>query len=482
MVVQKTELSNDKSKGQVYTPEYMVKAMLDWCSYTGADILCSHITDNSCGDGAFLVEVVRRYIQAASDKGLSPTAIRRQLQTYVHGLDNDPEAVIACRRRLDDVALQYGIHGVVWRVYRMDSLACRLFDGMMDYVVGNPPYVRIHNLDGITYDLMQECSFADKGMTDLYLAFFELAFRTLKKGGQLCYITPVSWVYSKAGQKFREYILQQRSLVEMVDMGHHQVFGNVNTYTAVSRFIKDMPQKSFLFSLFDGQIQDKGIGYRLSLDDIFMDNGFYFSDKDTLSKLRQIKAAPENPGIRVKNGFATLADKIFMNDDIPDSPYTIQAVKASTGRWSRCFYPYHKDGSTLNWQEIGVIPTLKDYLDKHKSQLMKRDTRQTQWWLYGRTQALACVRQPKLSVNMLVRDVDDLKTVYVATGDGVYSGYYITADSEDLLHQINDEIHSPQFIRYVRTLKKYKSGGYFTFSAKDLEQYLHYRFPVKKPI
>lgn len=46
-----------KTKGQVFTPGYMVRAMLDWCGYVGQDILCKHIADNSCGDGAFLCEV-----------------------------------------------------------------------------------------------------------------------------------------------------------------------------------------------------------------------------------------------------------------------------------------------------------------------------------------------------------------------------------------------------------------------------------------
>lgn len=469
-----------KMKGQVFTPVYMVKAMLDWCNYTGVEILCRHITDNSCGDGAFLVEVVHRYIQAALEKGLSPSVIKRQLQTYIHGLDNDPEAVVACRNRLDDVAAQYGINRVAWRVYRMDSLACRLFDGMMDYVVGNPPYVRIHNLDGITYDLIQECSFSEKGLSDLYLAFFELAFRTLKKGGQLCYITPVSWIYSKAGQKFRQYILHQRNMVELVDMGHHQVFPNVSTYTVVSRFVKDMPQESFLYSIFDGQKLKKGVGHYLSLGDIYIDNSFYLSDKDTLSRLRQIKAASDNQNIKVKNGFATLADKIFINGDIPDSPFTIQAVKASTGKWSRCLFPYHEEGRGVDWLEICEFPSLKKYLMENRIHLKKRDIRQDEWWLYGRTQALNCVRQPKLSVNMLIRDVDDLKIVYVAAGCGVYSGYYISATDDELLHRINDALRSSDFIRYVKALKKYKSGGYFTFSAKDLEQYLHYRFPEQE--
>lgn len=31
-----------------------------------------------------------------------------------------------------------------------------------------------------------------------------------------------------------------------------------------------------------------------------------------------------------------------------------------------------------------------------------------------------------------------------------------------------------EFLNYVKALKKYKSGGYYTFSSKDLENYLNW--------
>lgn len=469
-----TANSRLKEKGQVFTPSYIVKAMLDWCGYRGHEIIGKHVTDNSCGDGAFLVEVVHRYIQAAFDKGLSPSVVKKQLKIYIHGLDNDPEAIAACRKRLDEMAAQYGITGVTWRIYQMDSLACRFFDGMMDYVVGNPPYVRVHNLNDITHDLLHECPFTDKGMTDLYLAFFALAFRTLKKGGQLCYITPVSWIYSKAGRAFREYIMQQRNMVELVDMGHHQIFTNVSTYTIVSRFIKGLSCDNFVYSLFDPTDGHKYGMVNLTLSESYMDHSFYLADKSTLLQLRQIKSVHHHASVKVKNGFATLADKIFFSEEIPDSPFTIQAVKASTGVWMRCFYPYHDDGTPVTFEELSVYPVLKSYLEKYKQELCNRDVRQTEWWLYGRTQAITCVSQDKLSVNALVRDVEDLKIQRVPERSGVYAGYYITAPDSSTLEQIGATIKTTTFINYVKALKKYKSGGYYTFSAKDLEQFLHY--------
>ena len=42
-----------KKNGVVYTPEHIVKLMLDRTKYFGNTILQKHIIDNSCGNGAF---------------------------------------------------------------------------------------------------------------------------------------------------------------------------------------------------------------------------------------------------------------------------------------------------------------------------------------------------------------------------------------------------------------------------------------------
>ena len=43
-----------KQHGRVYTPDYLVRLILDYGGYYGAGLLEKHIIDNSCGDGAFL--------------------------------------------------------------------------------------------------------------------------------------------------------------------------------------------------------------------------------------------------------------------------------------------------------------------------------------------------------------------------------------------------------------------------------------------
>lgn len=48
-----------RNEGAVYTPKNIVNLMIDVIGYNSSEnILKKHIMENSCGDGAFLVEIV----------------------------------------------------------------------------------------------------------------------------------------------------------------------------------------------------------------------------------------------------------------------------------------------------------------------------------------------------------------------------------------------------------------------------------------
>src|SRR5688572_24229500 len=61
--INKKCLYNIKNLGQVSTPNRIVNFMLDTIGYQGETILNKHILDNSCGNGAFLKKIVKRYLQ-----------------------------------------------------------------------------------------------------------------------------------------------------------------------------------------------------------------------------------------------------------------------------------------------------------------------------------------------------------------------------------------------------------------------------------
>ena len=45
---------------------------------------------------------------------------------------------------------------------------------------------------------------------------------------------------------------------------------------------------------------------------------------------------------------------------------------------------------------------------------------------------------------------------------------------------IERAIKSEEFINYISALKHYKSGGYYNYSSKELEQYLNYKISQYK--
>ena len=197
-----------KKHGRVYTPNYIVNLILDFGGYKSSEILKKHVIDNSCGDGAFLVEIVNRYcstfLQISNDLSL----LREELETYIHGIELDEVECQSCIKNLHQITDKYGIKDINWNILNADTLTIDQFNGKMDFVFGNPPYVRVHNLE-TSYESVKKFKFAKDGMTDLFIVFFEIGFKMLAKEGVMCLITPSSWLSSLAGisQFIRSYRL-----------------------------------------------------------------------------------------------------------------------------------------------------------------------------------------------------------------------------------------------------------------------------------
>lgn len=454
-----------KQHGRVYTPNYLVRQILDFGGYNGEGIIGMHIIDNSCGDGAFLREIVFRYCRAHQGSDL-----KQHLQTFIHGIELDQEERDKCVRGLNDLAEQYGVSGVEWDIICADALTVDKYNGKMDYVFGNPPYVRVHNLDS-SYDAVKKYSFTQQGMTDLFIVFFEVGFRMMKPDGKMCIITPSSWLSSKAGSVLRQYIVRHKNLSGIIDLGHFQPF-NATTYTVISRFENNSNQVAF-YQYIDEVTAPKAID-TLAIDDVFITGNFYISDKEHLLELQSIRAGKAYKYVEVKNGFATLADKVFIGDfDFPEG--TIDVLKASTGRWSKCIFPYDKKGRPLPPSAIERNKPLYQYLSLHKKHLASdRDAgSKDMWYLFGRSQAIKDVFRDKYALNTIIRDKQSIRFEKVVAGKGLYSGLYVMTDIEE--EEIRELIVNDNFVEYIRMLANYKSGGYYTFASKDVEQYLNYK-------
>lgn len=467
-------MADKKQSGQVFTPLYLVCDILNAAGYVENNIRKKHIIDNSCGNGAFLSAIVQRYILEFLKESKDATKLKKELETYIHGIELDSIAYKECIENLNDLVKDSDLKNVHWDILNTDSLSVNKYDGKMDFVVGNPPYVRVHNLEN--YDAVKQFKFAEGGMTDLYLVFYEIGFNMLKKGGKLCYITPSSWINSVAGSVLRQYALDTHSLVRLIDLEHYQAF-DATTYTMISLFQKNTAHETFTYGIYKPNNEHTFhlVVEDLTIEETMINGVMYLANHKTLQELRTIQTTCFHKYVEVKNGFATLADKVFIRSEFPFEEFVIPTIKASTGKWYKAFFPYDSNGKPLSKEVIFANPEIAQYLDNNAIELLKGRAKELtpDWYLFGRTQALKDVSANKYAINTILIDKNSIKLNKVPSGSGIYSGLYILTEvTEDILRKalITDE-----FIQYVATLKKYKSGGYYTFNSKELEQYLNYK-------
>lgn len=458
-----------KELGNVYTPSFLVKNMLDFGGYE-KDILCKNVIDNSCGDGAFLMEIVERYCRYSIEKQENILELKKQLETYIHGIEIETQSVEKCKKNLDNIALRYNIKDVCWDIINADTFSVTKFNNKIDFIFGNPPYVRVHNLKK-NYDEVKQLSFSQGGMTDMFIAFFELSFKMMNENATMVLITPNSWLNSRAGNNLRKYIYKTKNLVGLIDLEHFQPF-QATTYTIISKFVNNKKNNDVTYYTYDETLRKKEYKAKLNYDELFINNTIYLSNKENLSLLYDIRNTIVPEYVKVKNGLATLADKVFIGD-FSFSGCMIDVLKASTGKWYKCIFPYNRLGKPLDINSIQQYNDVYNYLLENKDNLHTTRDNNSFWYLFGRSQAIKDVFVRKIAVNTIIKDINSIRVEEVKENKGIYSGLYIITSLK--LEEIKKLLLSNDFIHYLQLLKNYKSGGYYTFSSKELEQYLNYK-------
>ena len=388
-----------------------------------------------------------------------------------------------CLENVNAVAKKYGIMtDVSWDIICADTLTVDKYDGKMDFVLGNPPYVRVHNLDD-TFEKVKRFSFAQDGMTDLYIVFYEIGLKMLNKNGILGYITPSSFFNSVAGNYMRKYFVQENLIEKLVDLKHFQAF-QATTYTTIVILNKQHASKELEYYQFDEKNLIPYYVETLIPDDYYLSKKFYFSTKENLALLKKILFNLGHCNIEVKNGYATLCDDVFIGSFDFKSKYIIPVIKASRGERKQIIYPYEQNGKLVTEKSLVNEKALYEYLLANKSKLLDRSSENmadVYWFAFGRSQAINDTYTDKISINTLLRTAADLKIISVPAGTGVYSGLYLIGPKNEI-EQIPDILKSKEFSTYISLLGKYKSGGYYTFSSKDIKAYLDFNFAVLRDV
>ncbi len=114
----------------------------------------------------------------------------------------------------------------LWKLHFADVFE----HGGFNIVIGNPPYVDSENMVKHFPNLRETISriySTTKGNWDLYIAFYEIAFKLLRKNGFAIYITPNKWLSAPYGKELRNYL--RNYFIKLINCSKVKVFEAGNT-------------------------------------------------------------------------------------------------------------------------------------------------------------------------------------------------------------------------------------------------------------
>jgi adenine-specific DNA-methyltransferase len=479
--------STRKLLGQVYTPPPIVHKILDAVGLNSPAFVGKTLLDPACGDGRFLTEVVRRIIKYSS-----PEQVYTNL-TMVHGWDIDASALLLCREALDEEVKGLGIN-VDWNLEQLDALKQYTSQRYFDFIVGNPPYIRIQHLPETQRAFLQATyRFCQSGSTDTYVAFFELADRLLAPEGLCGFITPNSFFFSETARPLRQYFQTNQNLRLITNYSSVRVFDKTGTYAAITIF---------------GKRSAKHFRYELSNARFEYSHRIIPFQEIQQQDLWQLSVHPpgQQGGIRLGDicrisvGITTLSDKLYLFSKqerveegvvravsktgtvvLLEEALLKPIIKASRMKNSNdpiteyILFPYQKNGEGKNVilpEEMlrEKFPLAYSYLLSQKTALNQRDNGKPNpvaWYAYGRAQSLDSAFGKKIIFSPMNRTPNFLLSENEEAT--LYSGYFIKYDGsyEELLTQLN----SPAMADYMAIAGRDFRGGWKGYSKKIVENF-----------
>ena len=484
--------SGVKYQGKVYTPKWIVDHMLR--SLFDQSLERVKVCDPACGEGDFLTAIVEEICKRMSRATARERAGLRATLNNITGYDVDGTAVKNCRQKLTKIVEQMlgrPWNDSQWSIHHADALdAWRRDQGTFDWVVGNPPYVRIQHLEVERRRKIKGGGWKYfRGASDMYIIFFELGLHLLKDQGKLMFISPSGWLRNEAGKILRNSLELNHGIRALYDFGNHQVFPGVSTYTCISHICKGTPCEKTAVYRYSGE-RFTG-SYRLAQSD----SGWGVVDPASVNP-KPADAAKLRDIADIHVGIQTLADKVFILEVVGQDeefvmvqadgkcfPVEKEAVrrilKASVMKQGRdkiervVIYPYDRKGKLLPEEAFKEeFPLAFAWLHANKARLLARDKgafNPKKWIGFGREVGIRSALGEKiltsgmnLSPNFQI--CEDPDTLF-------YSGYCIKPRLNIDLAVLARELNSPAMAAHVQTFAQPFRGGWYSYAKRYIQDF-----------
>lgn len=492
--------------GEVFTRRWVVETVLDLVGYTAdrnlADML---IVEPACGAGAFLGPIVERLSASCHAHG-------RCLSDAVHAVeafDLLDRNVRSSRELVIHQLLAEGwqpdhVDKVVQRWIRQGDYLLRDHEPQgADFVVGNPPYIRLEDVSDSRMNAYRSACPTMGGRADVYVGFYEVGLRSLKPGGRLGFICADRWMRNQYGRRLRE-LVNRRYSIELV-LGMHDVDAfheQVSAYPAIT-IIKNAPQGQAIAAdttqPFGADEAGEFRAWAMTTDQTFINAPSYHAARlphwfpgddswpaasparlamldDLSTRFRLLE--DQSTGTRVGIGVATGADEVFIirhgeGADVEDDRLLPLAMvrDISSGaldwRGSHLVNPWEAHGGLI---DLADYPRLAHHFEAHGDALRKRYVAIKQphrWYKTIDKVDPRLTRKPKLLVpdmKMTIHPVLDRGSLYPH-----HNLYYIISETWDL-RVLGGLLLSKVAEAFVAAYAVKMRGGTLRFQAQYLRK------------
>jgi adenine-specific DNA-methyltransferase len=238
MTLAETAPDRTPGYGEVFTRRWVADLILDLVGYTpDRDLASMVVVEPSCGTGAFLGPIVDRLTESAVRHGRDLTNLATPPIRAFDLLEGNAEiARKGIVQRLQDTGLDRSAAENLaesW-VQEADFLLHSHELESADFVVGNPPYIRLENVSRRVMDAYRRVCPTMRGRSDIYVGFIERGLGLLRPDGVLGFICADRWMRNQYGADLRHLISESYAVDTVLTMHDTDAFEDeVSAYPAV---------------------------------------------------------------------------------------------------------------------------------------------------------------------------------------------------------------------------------------------------------
>lgn len=489
-----------EARGAIFTKIEVVDFILDLVGYTEDQPLYQkRILEPSFGGGDFLLPIIKRLLTTwrASGQTGDPAFI---LGNAVRAVELHKDTFYSTRQRVLSLLENEGIASASTLVDRWLIQADYLLsppEGLFDFVVGNPPYVRQELIPNPLLSEYRSRYHTMYDRADIYIPFIECSLKKLQDNkGVLGFICADRWMKNRYGSPLRKFVADRFHLKVYVDMVNTPAFhSDVIAYPAITIIAREKQGPT--------RVAHRPSLDRVSLARLAQDlrskklsretegvrelervaegaEPWLLGSADQTALIRRIEQdfpKLEEVGCKVGIGVATGADKVFIGEfdslDVePDRKLplaTTRDIVSGEVKWRGLgvINPFTEQGPLVDLQEY---PRLQRYLEERKHIIASRHCAKKcppNWYRTIDRITPSITQKQKLLI-------PDIKAeAHIVFEDGKlyphHNLYYITSDSWDL-RALQAVLLSEIARLFVATYSTVMSGGFLRFQAQYLRR------------